>query len=129
MTPSGLPETTSTTRPSTSLEKLYSHFVPGWKSSGALPRRAMNSSDVISRDAALDEVGYAWWISVVPRLPYVRPEVCRSRSWIVISRSAGPSASTLLPVIGSMRSTPTCILPSAGMYLEIGSLTNSRPSS
>ena len=68
-TPSGLPETTSTTRPSTSLEKLYSHFVPGWKSNGALPRRAMNSSDVISRDAALDEVGYAWWISVVPRLP------------------------------------------------------------
>ena len=33
------------------------------------------------------------------------------------------------PVIGSMRSPPTCMAPMAGMYLDTGSLTNSRPSS
>ena len=53
----------------------------------------------------------------------------RSRSWTVISRSAGTSVSTVLPVIGSTRSTPTCMAPMAGMYFDTGSLTNRRPSS
>src|SRR5262249_30893390 len=44
--PSGIPETFSTTRPSTSVERLYSHVVPGWCASGACARRSICSADV-----------------------------------------------------------------------------------
>ena len=49
----------------------------------------MNSGGVSSRESPLVPPSYSLWTCVVPRLPEVNPEVWRSRSWIVISDSAG----------------------------------------
>ena len=50
-----LPVTASTTRPSTSVEKPYSHAVPGWCRSGALLSRATSSAPVSVREATPEE--------------------------------------------------------------------------
>ena len=49
--PSVIPETFSTTRPSTSVERLYSHIVPGWCASGACASRWICSVGVTSRQS------------------------------------------------------------------------------
>src|SRR6266536_469935 len=41
-----IPDAASTTRPTTSLAKLYSHTVPGWCASGALLSAVTCSADV-----------------------------------------------------------------------------------
>jgi hypothetical protein len=46
--PSVMPDTTSTTRPSTSVDRPYSKAVPGWWASGAFARRSISSALVRS---------------------------------------------------------------------------------
>ena len=40
---------------------------------------------------------YIWSTSLSPKKPYVKPDVCRSRSRMVISRLAGTSVSSVVP--------------------------------
>src|SRR5262249_12319709 len=80
-------------------------------------------------EATLDDSGYSLWIALVPRLPYVRPEVWRMRSWTVISRATGTVMTVVCPVAGSVRSTPICMLLNAGRYFDTGSEMRRRPSS
>ncbi len=56
------------------------------------------------------------------------PEVCRSKSRIVIGRFSGSSLSGYWPA-SSERSTPTFVSANAGMYFETGSSSDSLPSS
>jgi hypothetical protein len=56
------------------------------------------------------------------------PEVCRSRSSIVIGRRSGTRSSTGLP-FASFRSTPTFMPAKEGMYLLTGSASAILPRS
>ncbi len=56
------------------------------------------------------------------------PEVCRSKSSIVIGRLTGSSTSDGLPLSSGL-STPTITSAKAGIYFETGSPSESLPSS
>ena len=49
--PRDLPEITSTTRPSTSTERLYSHAAPGWWARGTVASRSTSSALLRSRES------------------------------------------------------------------------------
>jgi hypothetical protein len=126
-----MPEATSTTRPSTSIDRLYSYAVPGWNLSGCLASRSMLPASVTDGAQNASQTPLLRYISPTglrSMNPYTRPEVCVSRSSIVICRRAGtvPAAS---PLVGDSAGASTRICLNDGMKRDTGSEVRSLPSS